>query len=167
MDAMDNQDLPEHIARMLRDVPTAENRDRHIATALESLATVRGVPSAVVPFRRVVLAAAAAVLLALSAGALGWTLRGDTAQPLAMDDVSAREVSGVKGNTSAVPAQAADSSPTSTCDVPELKGAVWLGTYTIDRRTYSLFVNNLSVMWYDLATCMQALAVPHPATTAP
>jgi hypothetical protein len=164
---MAHDDLPDHLAQMLRDVSPADERvrDAHIAAALDASIRVGGTVVTRVPFRRAALAAAAAVLMALSAGALGWALRGNDTRLIATAESTMRVVSGVKGNAAAVPAQDADGA--AQCNLADLGDAVWLGSYTVDGHTYSLFVNELTVTWYDLSTCTEALTVPHPSTTAP
>lgn len=158
---MSEHDLPDDTAALLRDVPPADDavRESHIAAALDEIGVAPA--SVVVPLRsRTVLrfVAAAAVAAVLGVG-IGWSVRGGDNQPVAegsVDTVRNATATTVKGSTAWMP-----------CDFSGLQDSGWLGEYEMDGKRYGLFVNNWSVVWYDLDTCTKVQDIPHPGTTAP
>ena len=157
---MSEHDMPDDIAAMLRDVPPADDtvREAHISAALD---VIESVPSGNVvrlgPRTALRFVAAAAVAAVLGAG-IGWSARGGDNQPLAevaTDAARNATMTTVKGSLR------------TSCDFSGLQDSAWLGEYEMDGRHYGLFVNNWSVVWYDLDTCGQVQDIPHPTTTAP
>lgn len=162
-------DLPQHLARLMRDVPPADaaTREAHIAAAL---AVARPASERVVrlaPRRRVFLAVAAAGIAVLGA-ATGWAARGQQDSPFA--DPRAATATATDG-TGTETHQAVDSTvpgkgstPTTgtfttvpPCTEKMNPDAVYLGEY-VGRAgdiTYLLFRQNETLVFVDKSTCAQ------------
>ena len=155
-------DLPEEIARMLRDVPPADpaDVDAHIAAALSAAGNGAGRGTVLrVDFRRRgLLAAAAAALLVLGAGT-GWVARGGgdgqedfratattdgTAEPAATS-VPDKATTGTNGSFTTVP----------PCIAAMAPDAVYLGEHTGRPTDPVLLVFRESglLVFVDRATC--------------
>lgn len=161
-----DDDLPQGLARLMRDVPPADEatRNAHIAAAL-SQAPVSARQRHSDPGRRILLAAAAAVIAVLGAGA-GWAARGQQGEPMA--DVSAMtraadaEANVQPAVATTVPGKGTSGtgvSPTTAppCTASVSPDATYLGEYA-DKRdgtAYLLFREKESLVFVDRSTCAQ------------
>ena len=167
----DNEDLPREIARMLRDVPPADEAtvDAHVSAALAAIA-----PGAtgsnvirVDRWRRTLLAAAAAGIAVLGAGA-GWAIRGPQQDPLPGVRATTKTTAAGTGMsteqavTTTAPAKASTGSGGTFTTAPPCiekvaPEAVYLGPYGDDSRgaSYLLFREGQTLVFVDKATCQR------------
>jgi hypothetical protein len=162
-------DLPRHIADAMRDVEPADpgTRDRHISAALDAH---RGAGTSVIPFRtrRTLVTAAAAAVIAVLGGTVGWSVRSDGNRQMVAGETGSDPAVVAKGTSPSSDAgQQASPPATDPCVSVAPADSNLLGTYTVNGRSYSLYVDSQSVTWFDTVTCEKALVVPHPGTTVP
>lgn len=173
------EDLPDDIVRMLRDVAPAgtQVRETHIAAALAEIAPAGRSVVRVDFRRRMLLSAAAAVMLVLAAGA-GWAARGSgtdaVVAPASADMSSSANEAAVPATDAAAPAKGATyAGPTATgsfttvppCTDKVDPDAVYVGEYTDKDTTYLVFRQKQALVFVDKTTCAQVLL--SAVTTAP
>lgn len=152
-----NDDLPEHLARLLRDVPSADPtvRDAHIAAALDHVSAAGATVVSIDSRRRALLAVAAAAIAVLGAG-VGYAARGSgPATVAAVADVSSetRESEQIITTTdSAVPTKGG---PTSSACTIQVVDSVYVGEYInpTDGATYAVYQFSGQLEFFDRATC--------------
>ena len=163
-----DDDLPEHLARMLRDVPIADSsvRDAHISAALDQMPSTvssAGTTASVVRLesrRRMMLAVAAAAIAVLGAG-VGYAARGSgprtdtlaaTVDSSTATDNKTEQV--ISTTDSLVPTKGA---PTSTSCTFQVIDSIYVGEYTnpADAKTYAVYQFSGQLEFIDRATCRQ------------
>lgn len=182
-----NDNLPDAITAALRDVPAVDPavREANIAAALAAFDTAEsrhrgGAVTSLPVRRRAWLAAAAAVLVALGAGA-GWAARGTGGAPAVMDVPVSTEAQTETGADSLLTATTAPPTKSGSVEVPgspvrpesglpcasETDGALYLGQYVRDDVLHLVFVSDFTIEVLRADTCEVLAAFQQPVTPAP
>lgn len=182
-----NDNLPDAITSALRDVPAVDPavRESNITAALAAFDTAEsrlrgGAVTSLPARRRAWLAAAAAVLVALGAGA-GWAARGTGGAPAVMDvpvSTGAQPQANAGGLITATTAPPAKSGSVEVPGSPvrpesglpcasETAGALYLGQYVRDDVLHLVFVSDFTIEVLRADTCEVLAAYQQPVTPAP
>jgi hypothetical protein len=179
-----NDNLPDAITSALRDVPAVDPavREANIEAALAAFDAAesqhRGaVVTSLPPRRRALLATAAAVLVALGAGA-GWAARGTGGSPAVMDvpmsTDSAAQSATVTATTAPPPKSGSVEVPGSPVRpesglpcASQTDGALYLGQYVRDDVLHLVFVSDFTIEVLRADTCEVLAAFQQPVTPAP
>ena len=179
-----NDNLPDAVTSALRDVPAVDPavREANIAAALAAFDTAEprhggGTVTSLPARRRAWLAAAAAVLVALGAGA-GWAARGTGGSPAVMDvpvsteagtdaaAVTATTAPPVKSGSVEVPGSPVRPESGLPCST-ETDGALYLGQYVRDDVLHLVFVSDFTIEVLRADTCEVLAAFQQPIAPAP
>lgn len=181
-----NDNLPDAVTSALRDVPAVDPavREANIAAALAAFDTAEsrhrvGAVTSLPARRRAWLGAAAAVLVALGAGA-GWAARGTGGAPAVMD-VPVSTGAQPQASAGTVTATTAPPAKSGSVEVPgspvrpesglpcasETAGALYLGQYVRDDVLHLVFVSDFTIEVLRADTCEVLAAYQQPVTPAP
>ena len=181
-----NDNLPDAITAALRDVPAVDPavREANIAAALGAFDAAEpqhrgGAVTSLPARRRAWLAAAAAVLVALGAGA-GWAARGNGGAPAVMN-VPVSTWAQPQASSGTVTATTAPPTKSGSVEVPgspvrpesglpcasETDGALYLGQYVRDDVLHLVFVSDFTIEVLRADTCEVLAAFQQPVTPAP